>query len=271
MKTTYHAYYFDTSKPEQAAQWKKLKKKLTDAGYRKFHALTERTMCDKSLDGKEIELDDKHLYNNQWNTKPIPGKSETGLRIFDWAQDYIWTVPAIKTGHWIDLTPEMREARRNTCACGYCGKQEPAAKGYVFCPHCLGSEYLTVENLPLTRMAPVDVPLCFKRAPLTDAEQSYLLPLYRKAQLHGATAGDKARIAELRRGIEETYRAKTTNAKHERDGLIWLMDRGVKTDNVIYYAHKGQFCFGWRKPLDPTTKSDLLDIISEFPFDYEIK
>lgn len=41
--------------------------------------------------------------------------------------------------------------------------------------------------------------------------------------------------------------------------------------NAIYYTHTQRWGFGWRKPLDAAAHSALLDVISEFPGDYDIK
>jgi hypothetical protein len=59
------------------------------------------------------------------------------------------------------------------------------------------------------------------------------------------------------------------NATAERDGKLWLWEKGLDLDNVIYYSHTSKFSFGWRSPLDPILKSKLLDVLSEFPFEYE--
>src|SRR5574342_721932 len=146
----------------------------------------------------------------------------------------------------------MRDIRRNTHKCGYCGKQEPAQKGYVFCPHCIGSAYLKSSELHLLRMMPVEFE--GNRAPLTEAEQAHLLPLYKEAQLHGNERDKAIYIAET-----------------EFKGFTWLMDHGIKTDNCIYYSHTDRFSFGWRNPVDAEFLSELLDVVSEFPFAYEIK
>jgi hypothetical protein len=164
----------------------------------------------------------------------------------------------------------MREIRRNTNGCGYCGKQEPAAKGNVFCPHCIGSEYLKSNELHLLRMRPVNE--TGDRAKLTPAEHAHLLPIYKDAQLHGNTERDKKRIAKARADVLADYEKTTRNAKTERDGFIWCMDHGIKTDNLIFYNHTGRFCFGWRGDgVDKELESQILDAISGFPFAYDIK
>jgi hypothetical protein len=191
--------------------------------------------------------------------------------VFDWAEDVLppWMRQSTKRGHYLDQTAEMREARHNTATCGYCGKQEPAAKGYTFCPHCIGSEYLKASELYLTRMHLVDI--AEDRASLTEAERAQLLPLYKEAQLHGHTARDKARIAKERADIQREYEAAIRKATTKRDGLTWLMDRGIRTDNVIYYDHTETWCFGWRTPIGQDLIGDLHANLEGFPFKTEFK
>lgn len=278
MKTTFHAYRFDISKPEQDRAYTELKQNLTRLGLKCFETWGGKgSYYMPEIDGREIELETACLFNNQWNTAPIEGFSEQGYRIFDWAQDYhsrdMGMNPLIKQGHWIEQTEEMREIRRNTMKCGYCGAQEPAQKGYVFCPHCIDSQYLTEDYLPMTRMRSIDSK-DGDFPELTEAEKGYLLPLYRDAQTKGTTARGKARLEKMRADIEKKYTNKTRNAKTEHDGFLWILDKGLgpnMADNCIYYDHTQRFSFGWRTPLGETQLSALLDVISEFPYPYEIK
>ena len=261
IKTILHSYSFDTAVASERAEWQALQKKLLAMGLGCFHTLGGKSDYVPALAGP-IDLETSHLFDNQWNTPTH--------RVFDWAMDYEPNHSKTRMqGHWLEQTEEMREVRRNTAACGYCGKQEPAAKGYVFCPHCLGFEYLTEKNLFLTRMRAVDDTA--DRAPLTEAEHAHLLPLFQDAQLHGTTDRDRNSIADKRARIESAYKKTVHHAKVEHDGFLWFMDRGVKTDNLIYYSHIGKFSFGWRKPCDTAFVSGLLDVITEFPFAYEIK
>lgn len=288
IKTNLHFFYLDTSKADQAAifnetvlpamkatgfpidrvsmmfrtanpeGWKFLDKLMGAVGH---------VVNTHDLRVAQVELEMQHLFANQWNSAPM-GEFETGARLWN-AVEYVFENMSIKCGYWLDQTPEMREILRNTHKCGYCGKQEPAAKGYTFCPHCISSEYLTRKDLHLTRMLPV----CDtgNRAPLTDAESAHLLPIFKEAQLRGNTERDKARIAKQRSDVHAEYEKVTRNATTKRDGFIALMDLGLKTDNVIFYEHKGVFSFGWRNPVDSEIVSDILEVISEFPFPYEIK
>ena len=274
MQTVIHQYNFDTSETSEAAQYKALRATLTAQHLKCFESHGGASHYNGALNGKMLTLETAHLFANQWNTAPIDGDADakSGRRVFDWAQDSVYGTPnhnpLIKRGHWLEQTAEMSEARRNTAACGYCGHQEPAQKGNIFCPECIGSEYLETKLLHLLRMQPVEN--TGDRAPLTDAERAHLLPLYRDAQLHGHTARDKTRIAQVRADIVYKFETATRNAKAEHDGMLWLLTRGFKSDNVIFYTHTGRFGFGWRAPVDAEILSGLLDIISEFPFAYDI-
>lgn len=272
LKTTLYTYYFNISQPKDAEQYAALVARMKEKGVECFetwggssHYLGEK------YNNTPIGIETEHLFGNQWNTTPIEGKSETGLRVHDWAQDY----PAnfsnyIKKGHYIDVTPEMKAALDNTHKCGYCGKQEPAQKGYVFCPHCIDSEYLTEDNLHLTRMQAVSNNK--NRKPLSEAEKAHLLPLFIKAQTEGNSERSKAKIEKRRADLLKEKEEAIRVAETEYNGLLWLMDREIKTDNVIFYKHTGVFCFGWRgNGVDVSVKDRLLDIISEFPYSYEIK
>lgn len=268
--TVYHSYLFDTRNPTDQTAYNDLKANLKGQGLTCFDTWGGSKHYNPKLDGVVLTLETAFLFENQWNTAPIEGFSETGIRVMDWAQDYpVDFDKHIKKGYYLDQTEAMREVRRNTVKCGYCGKNEPAQKGYVFCPHCLDSEYLKESELKLTRMMPIDDRS--DRQELSQAERDHLLPSYRSAQLHGSTERGTARLAKQRQDIERKYQTETVNAKAERDGLIWLLDRGIKIDNVIYYNHKGMFSFGWRSPVSEGFKSELLDVLSEFPFEYEIK
>ncbi len=277
MKTIVHAYRFDVSEESEREAHNALCEKLRARGLRCFNVLASASSKEHrahraailSRDGKTIELETKHLFDNQWNTAPIPGYSENGLRVFDWYES-IFPNENIKEGYYLDQTPEMREARRNTLKCGFCGAQEPAAKGYVFCPHCLDSPYLDEGALHLTRLMPIEK-TSKKRAPLSESERAHLLPLYLEAQTVGGKSRAKASRDKARAKAIAKYDKAIETATSERDGMLWLLDNGFNVDNVIFYSHTGVFSFGWRRPLGENEVSRLLDVISEFPFPYEIK
>lgn len=275
MKTKLHYYEFDTRTPEGKSAWRAFKTEREKES-RPFGPVFHEILSSKKLDGMTVELETKHLFDNQWNTGPIEGITENGLRVFDWfiqaehgnIRD---SAPyGIKRGHYLEQTPEMRDIRDNTSCCGYCGHQESARKSTIFCNKCIDSEYLKESDLHLLRMVPVSEKN-ETRKPLTEAEKNHLLPLYRDAQIHGATERGKARTKAQRESVESKYKEAIQNAQIEHDGFIWLMDHGVNTHNVIYYNHTKKFSFGWRNPIDETILSNLLDLLPEFPFTYEIK
>ena len=196
IKTILHTYIFDTSKTSEREAYDSLKLQLKSLGLKCFSTIAfyskQQEKFDraiKSLDQKHVELKLSHVFDNQWNSAPIENISDNGLRLHDWSE-HIYRSKNIKDGYWLEPTAEMQFARDNTMACGYCGKQEQAQKGNVFCPHCIDSEYLKSSELHLTRMQRVSD--TSDRAKLSPAEKEYLLPLYKNAQLHGTTERGKA-------------------------------------------------------------------------------
>lgn len=280
MKTIYHSFDFDTHKKEGRDAWAAFVAareadgiKKEGHGLHRMKSLGSGSYCRPELDGREIELETKFLFANQWNTAPIEGISEKGLRVFDWAQDYLPNNKWLKRGHWLEQTDEMRAARARRWACGYTGKQIdvgdlPTVPDFNL--DALESQYLQESELHLIRFHPIMSEE--DRAPLTEAERAYLLPLYREAQTYGRTERGKARAAKKRTEIDHKRDVAIDNANTEWKGFDFLLRHGVNTDNAIFYNHTGRFCFGWRKPLSAGEKAALLEAIgSEFPVDYDIK
>src|SRR5262245_25066500 len=112
METTLHIYEFDTRKPEDAAKYDALCERLKGQGLTCFetHGRGSHFYDVQGIDGQTIPLDLGHLFDNQWNTGPIPGQFDEGVRVFDWAQDYRpFGSDTIKRGHYLEQTEEMRE------------------------------------------------------------------------------------------------------------------------------------------------------------------
>src|SRR5678816_4882378 len=86
MRTVIHTYHFDSpTDPAYVA----LRERLTAQGLeclRMNSAGDDKGIdtCAQSLDGQVLELETAHLFDNQWNTAPIAGVSDLGLRVFDW-------------------------------------------------------------------------------------------------------------------------------------------------------------------------------------------
>jgi hypothetical protein len=274
LSTVLRKYEFDISTPEGKSTWESFKAERKN-GPHCFGPVFHEMQSSYALDGVTLDLEaGKNLFENQWNATDSGGKS---YRVFDWflqAHGHLGfseSSPShIRRGHYLEQTPEMKEIRRNTNCCGYCGHKEEAHRGAVFCSSCLDSAYLKESDLHLLRMVSIE-DSNNPRGRLTVAELAHLLPLYKSAQLHGTTERGKARITAQRVSLAADYNKAIHEAKTKRDGFLWLMDRGINTENVIYYAHTDKFSFGWRNPISAAVASELLDILPEFPFDYEIK
>lgn len=277
MQTKLHRYTFNTRNADEAKAYSELAARLRAeiaAGTRgrEMHCIvTDHKRKSKPGGIEAVELETGHLFGNQWNT--------TNERVFDWFECYQHdrSLEHIKWGHWLEMTPEMLAIRRDTLKCGYTGQQFPASAGFKFneTAQGLGSEYLKESELSMLRLRPVDKE-DEDRAPLTPEELAYLLPKYRAMQKEGAeTRAGKAKAAARAQVAADYIEATTISEKElrvaakKRDAFVWLLDRGFSLENVIYYSHTDKFCFGWRNALTAEQKSALLDVLSEFPFDYE--
>lgn len=277
LMTKLHVYSHPSGSDAHRALHAQLADRLPDAMHA-LELLSDRRDAPAPLEPGvyTVAIDPAHLFTNQWNTADDAGDEPTrGRRVFNWyeAMRIGPGAPVLSgRGHWLEITNEMRKAQRETVACGFCGKQAPIATAGVFCPHCIDSPYLKESELYLTRLRPVyEERSRASRPPLTDSEAAWLVPKYRDAQIHGATERGNARMAKVRTEAVDKARRAIQHAQDERDGVLWLLDHGVSTENVIYYSHTGRFCFGWRRPVTPAEYSALCDVLTEFPFDYDIK
>jgi hypothetical protein len=274
IKTKLHRYRFNLEHKGSRTKYKALCAKLKSEGLRMFNVLAAPFGQEKKgqCPAGAVELDCACLFDNQWNTSG--SETHNGYRIFDW-YECIYPNGQIKEGHYLEITDEMREIRRNTLKCGYCGHMEPAAKGLVFCEACLDSEYLKEKDLFLLRLMPVSlmdgVYRGSQRDLLSEAELAHLLPRYVERQTTGANSRNAAKLKKQRQRIEDKFTKAVENNNAEYVGMLWLMDHNWPVDNVLYYDHTSKFGFGWRTPLEASVVSKLLEIISEFPFPYEIK
>lgn len=281
LKTTLHTFCFDTRTPEGLEGWNAFKEERTLDGTQALRFGPVLSNCHLPMvkyDGQTVELEaEKNLFDNQWNMVTEAG----GVRVFDYALQSdnaphaapLSAPRGIRRGHWLEQTNEMRALRAGTHKCGYCGAKYGQERAGTFCDSCIDGEYLDKKELYLLRLLPLS-DRDGKRAPLTQDERNILEPLYTEGRIRGVTERGKARMAKARADLVAS-RDKTIRIANTRfAGMTWIMDKGFSTDNVIFYDHMangaGVFSFGWRKPLDKETTDTLLDIISEFPFEYEL-
>ena len=271
IKTRLVTYSLDTSSEE----YKELLVKLKD--HKPMHAISSDNGRSKIVTG-EIELDCKCLFDNQWNTTS-ESPNNPDCRVFDWWEAVHFNngreITRHKAGHYLEITDEMRAIRDNKVKCGYCGHMEGIGE-HEFCPKCLGSSYLSEDQLNLLRLKPIS--WSGSREPLTDTEKAELLPLYVEAQTKTRVRQEKeAREKELQKinNLQAKAKEKADRlieiAEAEYKGMLWLYEHDVNTNNCIFYNHTGVFNFGWRNPLSESVKSALLDILVEFPYDYTIE
>jgi len=261
IKTKIHTYRYSLDKPAEAKEYQTLREKLND-GRHWMNCISLQHKKRLTFDTPDIELETNFLFSNQWNTV-------CGKRVFDHYEG-IYRNNKVKEGHWLEITEEMREIRRNTLVCGFCGHYRQAAQGYIFCSDCLDSPYLKETELCLLRLKPVEQHHP-RREPLTVAESAWLLPQYVDRQTKGNDSRAVKAKKDKRVEIKFKYEKEIKAAKIEFEGYTWLMDNGVSIENCLYYSHTDKFSFGWRSPVSASVKSKLLDILVEFPFDYEIK
>ena len=268
MQTKIHCYWFNIGNETEKTAYEEMRAKLESDGRNFFNVISlDKDRASGNGTGT-IELETNSFFSNQWNTT-ADSPTHPNARVFDWYEEYMpqRTNQKIKSGHWLEITPEMEAIRKTTLVCGYCGKHvQNGAPG--FCNACLDSPYLKESELNLLRLLPVAIHNP-RREPLTEQEQAELLPAYVSRQTLGADSRAVKTLAATRKRIEDKFRKETRNAKTEHDGFIWLLDRGVNTENVIFYSHAGKFSFGWLRPLESAVKSKLLDLLCEFPFEYE--
>lgn len=81
-----------------------------------------------AVKGQWLEVETKFLFKDQFNTPPIEGLTEHGLRIHE---------------HWV--TEIEDDARIGVCRCHYCGEVSNKPEGYLkeaVCNHCGMKGYL---------------------------------------------------------------------------------------------------------------------------------
>ena len=219
----------------------------------------------------EVELDPKHLFNDQWNT--VERGDHSGYRVFDWVEYISPHSRNIKRGHWLEITDEMADARQRTFACGYCGAlygtvhpehltavDDPV--GRKFCGKCLGSAYLKEDDLPLLRLWAVNVKASRMREGLTAEERDWLLPRYLEAQTESKAKADADALAACLKRAEDAHALATM----EYEGMKLLIESGINTDNVIFHSHRPEFKFGWRHPISPSVADAMRERLTAIGF-----
>ena len=245
----------------------------TNFGLHKFiKSLQEKldiriSTAEYQLHSREIHLETKHLFEDQWNT--VEGFRLHNKALFEWPALHI------KEGYYIRQNPQMIAVLQGTAKCGYCRHQAPVGEK-DFCDKCISSPYLEVSQLRLLRMEPIEaserrtgktlrVPRGAK--PLSEAELAVIMPRYVEAQ----TKLREQREAKLRADVEAEFSKTIELATIKHDGMLWMLDAGISTESTVFYPHTRTFTFGWRNPVSKEVKAELVEKLKEFPFKFEIK
>lgn len=275
VRTDIHYFSYDTAKPADAAAYAALCEQLSATPCRgkqlrvwALNGTSYRTRAHGTVE--PVELRAEHLYSNQWDTAD-------GYRVFDWYEG----IPKhprsddIHTGHYIDITPEIVRLRFNTLCSGWSGAQytvderqamPPILRDFDVSPKSFGSEYLSEDDLHLTRLVRVaDSDKPNARTELSKAEREVLLPLYIKMQ----TSGDVP--AELLEEVTARRAKLLAEAEHELRGYAWLAERRLSVSNVIFYNHTSSFSFGWHGGFSPSVAAAWRELLEGFPVPYDIK
>ncbi len=278
MKCTLNAYRFNIGNKKQEEAWKKLEKKLkatherpfisyhNEVGYKMAGQIDFEELV-RDYDGYEFEIDDEFVFKDQLNTHP-PDGCDTGLRLFDWRQ-MAYPNENIKAGYYLTFDDEFITERRTRLRCAYCGEQYRTSNDVgpwkknrpgEWCKKCLGSRYLKEDELHLTMLVGIcDDPM--KSVP--EWAKEGLLHDYKEAQKLRIEQDKERHIQD----IELRFRKKTANAKVEHDGFMWLLKHDIDVDNVIFYDHTSEFCFGWRTPFT----AEQREAVSNFPYKHKFK
>ena len=239
--------------------------KFIESLRKQLYIPTPTTDC--QIHNREINLKTDHLFEDQWSTAE-------GLRLHNKTL-FEWPALHIKEGYYIRQNPQMIAVLQGTAKCGYCGHQALVGEK-DFCDNCISSPYLEVAQLRLLRMEPIESPerrtgetLKIPRGarPLSEEELAVVMPRYMEAQ----TKLREQQAAKLRAEVEAGLSKVIELATIKRDGMIWILDAGIPTENLIFYPHTRTFTFGWRNPVSKEVRAELVEKLKQFPFDFEIK
>jgi hypothetical protein len=282
---TLTVYYFDVSNAEQAAEYAAIVEGRRAAGVAVWSSQSpqpfDKKFSDywKSIDthagrpydpfgargvwSAPVTVELEFVFDNQMNSA-----APLNARLFDWSEPR-YPNANIKHGYFVE-SDELRRARETTCACGYCGAQYENAEPGQFCAACLESQYLKIDELHLLRLRRIADKSNASRSPLTAEERAELLPMFEKARTEGITKRGIARRAKQRAVVAAEFDKVVKEATIKRNAYSWLLDNGIEIDNVIYYAHRDVFTFGWRQHVEGAELDRLRGKLTDFPFNYEI-
>jgi hypothetical protein len=270
IETEVVAYHYNLDNEADCQAYGDMSHKLESEG-QKLMRVYSLDNSNKKIKSGPVVLDTNFLFNNQWNTTD-DSPTNPKFRIFNW---YETVVPnkKIRQGHYTVVTQEMTDILNAVFQCGFCGNMEWAQEADDFCIQCLGSPYLSSNEVHLTLTVPVSKSFGADRQAMIDNDHGLQSSREEvKAKYLDAQAKlSEQKIAKERKEVAAKYESALEKITIERDGMDWLLDNGINTDNVIFYSHNKAFCFDWRNPLSHDVKERLKEALKDFPFKVEFK
>ena len=75
-----------------------------------------------------------------------------------------------------------------------------------------------------------------------------------------------AKIEARREEILARYNKTEQQARNERDIMLYILDSGLPTDNVIYYNHTNEVVFNWKDYSKKITQEEFVDFINQVDY-----
>lgn len=220
-----------------------------------------------------IQIDTSHLFDGQFNT-PKGVITENGIRAFLWAE-YDYPNTDIKEGYFlIDSCNTLKKLLASTYGCGFCGVQYDAAQALELdyaCPSCIASRYLTLDNLNLLHLLPLNAPRNTVRR-FSPEKFKLMADRMTAAKWEVQSAVEARYFPETRKAETDIHNAKVAKMEKELNAKLWLLDNGIKINDFIFYHHTGRGCFGWHGDgVDQQAADKLKTLLVNCPFEYDIK
>ena len=153
------SYRYDISNENEKKEYLELKKELKSKWFVLFDSISSTSYNNRQDFLQKITncthtLDEDYLFNNQFNTKWVNGKS--WFRLFFWSESIVPN-RNIKEWYYVSKWYEYIQAKiRNTCRCWYCWKQYNIDLIGTRCNSwCDKWKYFTIENEPLLTLRPL--------------------------------------------------------------------------------------------------------------------
>ena len=256
--TKIHFFSFDLDKENDKEKWEELKKMLKDLGIKPFIYNTMVNGYSKYIIPAEnrtenIELDTDWLAGNQWN-----GNCDTlkNHRIFDF---FLLELPnkKIKRGYWLEPTYETMDIR-GQFRCGYCGKIVGYNPEGDYHTHCFGNEFMEEKFLHCTKYRRI-----WQNSIENEKLPEEIMDLFVIKKKETMTR----KLEKTKRQTIDNLTEKVKDTEHEFTWKKYLVDHGFfDIDNVIFYQHKKEFNFGWRRVFSKDEAESLSKFLDSINF-----